>query len=48
MQVAMTDLRLSRLFVVYPGAERYPLAKGIEVLSLAQLLRELRPRGRAK
>ncbi len=48
MQVAMTDLQLSRLFVVYPGAERYSLAKGIEALSLAQVLREVAPRGRSK
>jgi hypothetical protein len=44
MQVAMSDLRLSRLFVVYPGAERYPLARGIEAVSLKEVLRELRPR----
>jgi hypothetical protein len=48
MQVAMTDLHLSRLFVVYPGAERYPLGKGIEALSLAQLLRQLGPHRRQK
>ena len=41
MQVAMADLRLSRLFVVYPGAERYPLAKGIEALSLTQVIGDL-------
>jgi predicted AAA+ superfamily ATPase len=48
MRVAMTDLSLSRLFVVYPGAERYPLGKGIEALSLTQLLRQLGPSRRAK
>jgi predicted AAA+ superfamily ATPase len=48
MQIAMSDLRLSRLLVVYPGAERYALAKGIEALSLTQALRELGPRRRSK
>jgi predicted AAA+ superfamily ATPase len=48
MQIAMSDLRLSRLFVVYPGVERYALAKGIEALSLTQALRELAPRRRPK
>jgi predicted AAA+ superfamily ATPase len=48
MQIAMSDLRLSQLFVVYPGAERYALAKGIEALSLAQVLRELRSHRRSR
>ena len=48
MQIAMSDLHLSRLLVVYPGAERYALAKGIEALPLTQALRELGPRRRSK
>ncbi len=41
MRIAMNDLGLSRLFVVYPGVERYSLAERIEVLSLTQVLGEL-------
>ncbi len=43
MRVAMADLGLSRLYVVYPGAERYGLADGVEALSLPQLLGVLAP-----
>jgi predicted AAA+ superfamily ATPase len=41
MRTAMADLRLERLYVVYPGTERYALARGIEVLPLADCLTEL-------
>ncbi len=41
MLIAMNDLKLSRLFVVYPGVERYSLAERIEVLPLTQVLNEL-------
>lgn len=41
MTIAMSDLRLSRLYVVYPGSERYALDKRIEVLSLHAMLTEI-------
>lgn len=41
MAVAMSDLRLHRLYVVYPGSERYSLGRNVEALSLDALLTEL-------
>ena len=38
MQIAMGDLRLDRLYVVYPGTLRYPLAERMEAVPLAALL----------
>jgi predicted AAA+ superfamily ATPase len=38
MKIAMTDLELDRLLVVYPGTRRYPLAEQVEVLPLAELV----------
>ena len=38
---ACDDLRPQRKFVVYAGAERYPLAADIEAVSLAELAREV-------
>ena len=38
MKIAMTDLELDRLLVVYPGSRRYPLAECIEALPLAELV----------
>jgi uncharacterized protein len=38
---AVADLRPNRTFVVYPGSERYPLAEGIEAISISDLSREL-------
>ncbi|MGH7749360.1 MAG: DUF4143 domain-containing protein, partial [Candidatus Dormibacteria bacterium] len=35
MRSALEDLRLDRLFVVYPGAERYVLGERVEALSIA-------------
>jgi predicted AAA+ superfamily ATPase len=37
MRVAMADLGLERLFVAYPGAERYPLDRKAEVVPLGAL-----------
>ena len=37
MQIAMTDLNLKRMAVIYPGAKRFPLADGIEVVPLLDL-----------
>jgi predicted AAA+ superfamily ATPase len=39
---AKSDLKPKAGWVVYPGAERYPLAPGVEVISLPDLMRELR------
>lgn len=37
MAIAMTDLALDRLAVVYPGTKRYPLAESVEVVPFAAL-----------
>ncbi|MBL8751772.1 MAG: ATP-binding protein [Planctomycetes bacterium] len=37
MRVAQQDLRLDRLFVVYPGAQRYALADDVECVPLTTL-----------
>lgn len=37
MRVVQQDLRLDRLFVVYPGERRYALDEGIECVPLAEL-----------
>jgi predicted AAA+ superfamily ATPase len=37
MQIAMEDLKLRKLFVVYPGTREYPLAENIQVLPLASM-----------
>jgi len=41
LAAALADLRLDRLLVVHPGKARFPLGKKIEVLPLADCLREL-------
>ncbi|GAB1388382.1 MAG: hypothetical protein AMXMBFR78_18980 [Rubrivivax sp.] len=38
MRVAMQDLQLDALYVVYPGLRRYPLAPGIEAVPLTAAL----------
>jgi hypothetical protein len=38
MRIAMQDLELEELIVVYPGNQSYPLAKDIKVLSLVEAL----------
>jgi len=38
MRVAMKDLKLEALYVVYPGARRYFLAAGIEAVPLRAIL----------
>jgi hypothetical protein len=35
MRIAMTDLKLERLLVIYPGEKPYPLASGIDVVPAA-------------
>ena len=42
MKMAMSDLSLQKLFVIYPGTKRYSLARNIEVLPMAQLLDALK------
>lgn len=37
MRIALADLELDRLLVVYPGSRRYPLAEGVEALPLTEL-----------
>ena len=38
MRIAAADLRLDELRVVYPGTQRYALAKNVEVVPLAELV----------
>ena len=38
---AREDLKPDRTFVVYAGEERYPLAEGVEVISLSALVDEI-------
>ena len=37
MHIAMRDLKLDALYVVYPGQRRYVLADGIEAIPLSTL-----------
>jgi len=36
MRTAVSDLKLDELRVVYPGASRYPLGEGVEVVPLSE------------
>ncbi len=47
MRTAKSDLKLEHLFVVYPGERRYPLADGIEAISLTELLLTATPIARS-
>ena len=38
MRIALADLHLDRLHVVYPGTRRYILAKNVEVVPLGELI----------
>jgi uncharacterized protein len=38
MRVALADLKLDALYVVYPGEQRYPLADRVTVVPLAELI----------
>ena len=38
MRIALTDLKLDELWVVYPGEKRYALAKKVEAVPLAELV----------
>ncbi len=39
MRIAMQDLKLARLWVVYPGQTGYPMDEGLECVSLSELSR---------
>jgi predicted AAA+ superfamily ATPase len=43
MQVAMADLGLERLDVIYPGAETFPMAEKIRAVGLSRLLTDVEP-----
>ena len=36
MRIALDNLKLDELMVVYPGEKRYTLAKGVEVMPLVE------------
>ena len=38
MRIALSDLKLDELYVVYPGEMRYALAKNVEVVPLSQMV----------
>ena len=38
MRIALTDLKLDRLYVLYPGEKTYSLAKKVEVMPLAKFV----------
>ncbi len=38
MRIALSDLRLDKLYVVYPGAQSYKLAKNVEVVPLSEMV----------
>ncbi len=38
MRIALADLKLDELHVVYPGEQRYSLTQQVEVVPLAQLV----------
>jgi len=37
MRIALEDLKLERIAVVYPGTRRYPLAERVEAVPLEAL-----------
>ena len=41
MHIALSDLKLDRLFVVYPGSARIPLTDKIECLPFTEIASEL-------
>jgi hypothetical protein len=38
MRVALTDLKLDRLYVLYPGDKTYSLAEKVEVIPLGKFV----------
>jgi predicted AAA+ superfamily ATPase len=45
MRIALQDLELDRLLVIYPGAQRFPLADRTEAMPLAEIARKDFPHG---
>ena len=41
MHIALSDLKLDRLFVVYPGVSRFPLTDKIECLPFTEIASEV-------
>ena len=39
IRIALEDLKLERVAVIYPGTKRYPLADRVEAVPLASLSR---------
>jgi hypothetical protein len=39
MRIALADLKLDHLYVLYPGERGYPLAKNVEVMPLASFIK---------
>ena len=48
MHIALEDLKLERIFVIYPGKDAYPLHKRVEALPLLQLRTRLEKLRRRK
>ena len=38
MRIALADLKLHRLYVVYPGEKRYPLGDKVSVVPLVEVV----------
>jgi len=38
MRIALDDLKLERIAVIYPGKKRYPLQKKMDVVSFGEIL----------
>ena len=45
MHVALQDLRLERIFAIYPGKDAYPLHERVEALPLVQVDKRLEKLG---
>jgi hypothetical protein len=48
MQVAMEDLKLDRLWVVYPGSQSFAMSEKVEAVSILHLAGRLRTFGGAQ
>ena len=42
MAIALNDLRLNQLFVIYPGNRSYPIDKQIQVIGINELINHLK------
>lgn len=40
MRIALTDLKLDELYVVYPGEKHYTLARNVEAVPLSELVND--------